>query len=92
MKKVLSRRSSGKKASALQPPGEIAWLYGDGAYDRWKVHHVLAYPSGHATSIESLIPPRRDAQILQAKRCYRHIEVRNQQVLDNERMGRKRRK
>ena len=32
------------KPMLVQTPGEIGWFYGDGAYDRWKVHRILAYP------------------------------------------------
>ena len=39
-----------------QTPGEVARLYGDGAYDRGKVHNRLADPSQQATPIESVIP------------------------------------
>ena len=70
--------------------GEVARLSGDGAYDRWKVHHLLAYPSEQASPIESVIPPRRDAQLRKAKRRYRHIEARNQRVQAIGRKGRKR--
>ena len=48
------------KPMLVQTPGEIARLYGDGAYDRWKVHYPLAYPPEQDTSIESVIPPRHD--------------------------------
>lgn len=78
------------KPMLAQTPGEVARLYGDGAYDRWKVHHALAYPSGQDTPIESVIPPRHDAQIRKAKRRYRHIEARNQRVQAIGRKGRKR--
>ena len=78
------------KPMLVQTPGEVARLYGDGAYDRWKVHYPLAYPPEQDTSIESVIPPRHDAQLRQAKRRYRHIEARNQRVQAIGRKGRKR--
>ena len=78
------------KELLAQTPGHVARFYGDGAYDRWKVHYPLAYPSGQDDPIESVIPPRRDAQIRKAKRHYRHIEARNQRVQDIDHKGRKR--
>ena len=72
-----------------QIPGEVARFYADGAYDRWKVHYALAYPSGQDPPIASVIPPRRDAQVRKAKRRYRHIEARNQRVQAIEKKGRK---
>lgn len=68
----------------------LPWVYGDGAYDRWKVHHALAYPLGQDTPIESVIPPRRDGRLRKAKRRYRHIEARNQRLQAVWRKGRKR--
>ena len=68
------------KPMLAQTPGEVARLSGDGAYDRWKVHHLLAYPSEQASPIESVIPPHRDAQLRKAKRRYRPIEAHNQRV------------
>lgn len=74
-----------------QTEGEVGRFYGDGAYDRWRVHHTLAYPqSGTSPPIEAVIPPRRDAAIRTAKRRYRHIEARNQRVRHIRRKGRKR--
>ena len=78
------------KPMLAQTPGEVARLSGDGAYDRWKVHHLLAYPPEQASPIESVIPPRRDAQLRKAKRRYRHIEARNQRVQAIGGKGRKR--
>lgn len=78
------------KPMLAQTPDEVVCLYGDGAYDRWKVHHALAYPSGQDPPMESVIPPRRDAQLRKAKRRYRHIEARNQRVQTIWRKGRKR--
>ena len=41
-----------------QTPGEIGRFYGDGAYDRWKVHRLLAYPpKPRAAPIEAVILP-----------------------------------
>ena len=74
-----------------QTEGEVERFYGDGAYDRWRVHHALAYPkSGSSPPIEAVIPPRRDAAIRTAKRRYRHIEARNERVRQIHRKGRKR--
>ena len=78
------------KPMLAQTPGEVARLSGDGAYDGWKVHHLLAYPSEQASPIESVIPPRRDAQLRKAKRRYRPIEARNQRVQAIGGKGRKR--
>lgn len=78
------------KSMLAQTPGEVARLYGDGAYDQWKVHYALAYPSTQERPIEAVIPPRRDAKIRKAKRRYRHIEARNRRVQAIEKQGRKR--
>ena len=43
------------KSMLVQTPGEVEWVYGDGAYDRWKVHQALAYPSGQDLPIESFV-------------------------------------
>ena len=74
-----------------QTAGPIARFYGDGGYDRWKVHRVLAYPPADQTApIEAVIPPQKNATARTAKRRYRHIEARNQRVEAIERIGRKR--
>ena len=74
-----------------QTPGEIGRFYGDGAYDRWKVHRLLAYPpKPRAAPIEAVIPPPRNATQRIAKRRYRHIEARNERVQSILHMGRKR--
>ena len=74
-----------------QTPGEIARFYGDGAYDRWKVHRILAYPlKPRAAPIEAVIPPQHNACPRKAKRRYRHIEARNERVQSILHMGRKR--
>lgn len=74
-----------------QTEAEVARFYGDGAYDRWRVHYALAYPpSGVWPPIEAVIPPRRDAAIHTAKRRHRHIEARNERVGKIGRQGRKR--
>ena len=79
------------KPMLVQTPGEIGWFYGDGAYDRWKVHRILAYPpKPRATPIEAVIPPQRNATLRTAKRRYRHIEARNERVQSILRLGRKR--
>ena len=79
------------KPMLVQTPGEIGWFYGDGAYDRWKVHRILAYPPKlRATPIEAVIPPQRNATLRTAKRRYRHIEARNERVQSILHMGRKR--
>ena len=83
-------------ASQVRPmlehaPGEIGRFYGDGAYDRWKVHRLLAYPpKPRAAPIEAVIPPQRNATQRIAKRGYRHIEARNERVQSILHMGRKR--
>ena len=74
-----------------QTPGEIGWFYGDGAYDRWKVHRILASPpKPRAAPIEAVIPPQRNANLRTAKRRYRPIEARNERVQSILRLGRKR--
>ena len=74
-----------------QTPGEVGRFYGDGAYDRWKVHRLLAYPpKPRAAPIEAVIPPQRNATQRIAKRRYRHIEARNERVQSILHMGRKR--
>ena len=74
-----------------QTPGEIARFYGDGAYDRWKVHRLLAYPpKPRAAPIEAVIPPQHNACPRKAKRRYRHIEARNERVQSILHLGRKR--
>ena len=78
------------KPMLQQIAGKIATCAGDGAYDRWSVHHLLAYPPDQNRPIESVIPPRRNAQARKAKRRYRHIEARNQRVQAIGKKGRKR--
>ena len=74
-----------------QTPVDIGRFYGDGGYDRWKVHRLLAYPpAAQAAPIEAVIPPQKNATTRKAKRRYRHIEARNQRVEAIEGMGRKR--
>ena len=70
-----------------QIEGRVDRLGGDGAYDRWRMLRTLAYPSGQATPIEAVIPPQRQARVRKAKRRYRHIEGRNQRVVDIDRKG-----
>merc|ERR1711964_176484 len=70
-------------ASQIKPllrqiPQAVARCYGDGAYDRWKVHRVLASP------------PQCNAGERTAKRRYRHIQARNERVRAIQRQGRKR--
>ena len=68
----------------------IASCYADGAYDRWHVHRLLAYPpTQRSTPIEAIIPPCNHAQIKKSKRRYRHIEARNQRVKHMNKIGRK---
>jgi hypothetical protein len=68
----------------------VARCYGDGAYDRWHVHRLLAYPPAkQPTPIESVIPPCNHAQIKKSKRRYRHIEARNKRVQQIKKRGRK---
>ena len=78
------------KPLLAQIEGDIATCTGDGAYDRWSVHHRLAYPPDQDQPIESVILPRRDGQQRKAKRRYRHIEARNQRLQAIEKKGRKR--
>ena len=56
------------KPLLAQIEGDIATYTGDGAYDRWSVHHRLAYPPDQDQPIESVILPRRDGQQRKAKR------------------------
>jgi len=77
------------KRLLAQVEGDIATCAGDGAYDRWSVHHRLAYPPDQDQPIASVIPPRRDGKHRKAKRRYRHIEARNQRLQDIEKKGRK---
>ncbi len=83
-------------ASQIKPllrqiPQAVARCYGDGAYDRWKVHRVLAYPpQGQPVPIEAVIPPQCNAGERTAKRRYRHIQARNERVRTIQRQGRKR--
>lgn len=77
------------KPMLAQIEGRVDRLGGDGAYDRWRMLRTLAYPSGQATPIEAVIPPQRQARVRKAKRRYRHIEARNQRVVDIDRKGRK---
>jgi hypothetical protein len=68
----------------------VTRCYGDGAYDRWPVHRLLAYPpANHPAPIEAVIPPCENAQPRKSKRRYRHIEVRNQRVAEMKKCGRK---
>jgi hypothetical protein len=73
-----------------QIPQTIARCYGDGAYDRWKVHRVLAYPGQGDGPIDAVIPPQRNASVRKSKRHYRHIQARNERVETIEQQGRKR--
>lgn len=77
------------KPMLAQIEGRVDRLGGDGAYDRWRMLRTLAYPSGQTTPIEAVIPPQRQARVRKAKRRYRHIEARNQRVVDIDRKGRK---
>ena len=72
-----------------QIPQAVARCYGDGAYDRWKVHRVLAYPTQGAGPIDAVIPPQHNASERKAKRRYRHIQARNERVQAIQRQGRK---
>lgn len=68
----------------------VARCYADGAYDRWHVHRLLAYPpTKQGAPIEAIIPPCDHAQIKKSKRRYRHIEARNQRVQQMKKSGRK---
>ena len=61
-----------------QTSGKIGRFYGDGVYDRWKVHRLPAYPpKSRAAPFETVIPPQRNTTQRIAKRRYRPIEARN---------------
>jgi hypothetical protein len=68
----------------------VARCDGDGAYDRWKVHRVLAYPGQGIEPIDAVVPPQRNASERKAKRHYRHIQARNERVQAIQLQGRKR--
>ena len=60
---TLRRRRPGSALLAqIDPP--VAKLYGDGAYDKWKLYDVLA-----RQEIQPVIPPRRGASIRQHGNC-----------------------
>jgi hypothetical protein len=73
-----------------QIPQGVARCDGDGAYDRWKVHRVLAYPGQAIEPIDTVVPPQRNASERKAKRHYRHIQARNERVQAIQLQGRKR--
>lgn len=67
----------------------VAHCYADGAYDRWHVHRLLAYPPANTAPIEAVIPPCQNAQKRTCRRHYRHIQARNQRVEQMKKRGRK---
>jgi hypothetical protein len=68
----------------------VTRCFADGAYDRWPIDRLLAYPpKGQSASIEAINLPCNHAQIKKSKRCYRHIEARNQRVNQMKKSGRK---
>ena len=68
-----------------QAESPIATLYGDGAYDKWKLYDHLAQPV-----IQPVIPPRRGASIRQHGNCNRLPLPRDEAIRSIRRVGRKR--
>jgi hypothetical protein len=69
-------------AQIEQPVGK---LYGDGAYDKWKLHDVL-----EQKGITPVIPPRRGASIKQHGNCAGKPLARDEAVRGIRRLGRRR--
>lgn len=63
----------------------IEKLYGDGAYDKWKLYHVL-----EREEIQPVIPPRRNASIKQHGNCAAPPLPRDEAIRGIRRLGRKR--
>jgi hypothetical protein len=67
----------------IEPP--VAKLYGDGAYDKWKLHDVLA-----REAIVPVIPPRRGASIRRHGNCAGKPLARDEALRGIRRLGRRR--
>jgi hypothetical protein len=67
----------------IQPP--VAKLYGDGAYDKWKLYDILA-----REAILPVIPPRRGAAIKRHGNCAGNPLPRDEAVRGIRRLGRRR--
>lgn len=66
----------------MQP---VAKLYGDGAYDKWKLHEVL-----EQKEIMPVIPPRRTASIKKHGNCAGKPLARDEALRGIRRLGRRR--
>jgi DDE family transposase len=69
--------------SQIDPP--VAKLYGDGAYDQWKLYDVLA-----REAIMPVIPPRRGAAIKRHGNCAGQPLPRDEAIRGIRRLGRRR--
>jgi hypothetical protein len=67
----------------IAPP--VAKLYGDGAYDKWKLYHLL-----EREEIQPVIPPRRRASIRQHGNCAGSPLPRDEAIRGIRRLGRQR--
>jgi hypothetical protein len=67
-----------------QVNGPVNALYGDGAYDQWKVYDSLA-----EREIQPIIPPRRNAKIKQHGNASQAPLVRDEAIRGIRRVGRK---
>jgi len=67
----------------IDPP--VVRLYGDGAYDKWKLYDVL-----EREEILPVVPPRRTASIKQHGNCARKPLPRDEAIRAIRRVGRKR--
>jgi hypothetical protein len=72
-------------ALLAQVASPVAKLYGDGAYDKWKLYDVL-----EQAQIEPVIPPRRRASIRQHGNCALPPLPRDEAIRAIRRLGRKR--
>jgi Transposase DDE domain len=68
-----------------QVTSPVGKMYGDGAYDQWKLYDVLA-----EAEIEPVIPPRRRASIRQHGNCALPPLPRDEAIRAIRRMGRRR--
>ena len=68
-----------------QVTSPVAKMYGDGAYDKWKLYDVL-----ERAEIEPVIPPRRGASIRQHGNCAARPLPRDEALRGIRRLGRKR--
>ena len=68
-----------------QIEGPIEKMYGDGAYDKWKLYHVL-----EREDIYPVIPPRRRASIKQHGNCAAPPLPRDEAIRGIRRLGRQR--